>query len=129
MKDYKINMPGDEIKKQTVYMLRRTDGGNEVYIGSTSMPLKKRYMKHIYMAKNFMDRGCSKDNRLYTRMNEVGLGNWRISPLLSRVCDIKTIRECEQVWIEALNATLNTISSVNEDVDEREYQRVYRKKK
>ena len=123
-KNYNIKMSG--IKKRTVYMLRRTDGGNEIYIGSTSQPLKKRYMGHIYRAKNFMDRGCSKDNRLYTRMNEVGLGNWRISPLLSRVCNIKTIRDEEKGWVRALNPGLNSYLPVRDEETIEEYRTAYR---
>ena len=117
-------MSSDEIKKRTVYMLRRTDGGNDIYIGSTSQPLKGRYMRHMYRAKNFIKHGCSKDTRLYTRMNEVGLDNWRISPLLSRMCDIKTIREEEKEWVRALKAGLNTYSPVT---DQKEYMATYYK--
>ena len=104
-------MSCDEIKKRTVYMLRRTDGGNEIYIGSTSSPLKKRYMEHISRAKNFMGQGYRGDNRLYTRMNEVGLNNWRVSPLVSRMCGIQTIREEEKGWVRALSPGLNSYLS------------------
>ena len=117
-------MSSDEIKNRIVYMLRRTDGGNEIYIGSTSIPLKKRYMVHMYNAKNFIGRG----SRLYARMNEIGLDNWRISPLVSRMCDMKTICEEEKEWIGVLNAALNTISPVNEDVAQKEYDRRRSKK-
>ena len=40
----------DEIKNRTVYMLRRTDGGNDIYIGSTSQPLWKRFSDHKHNA-------------------------------------------------------------------------------
>ena len=42
----------DEIKNRTVYMLCRTDGGNDIYIGSTSQPLGKRFTEHKYNAGN-----------------------------------------------------------------------------
>ena len=64
-------MSSDEIKKRTVYMLRRTDGANQIYIGSTSQPLKMRYMEHMYNAKNFIGRGCSKNNRFYYMSTEI----------------------------------------------------------
>ena len=118
-------MSFDEIKKRIVYMLRRTDGGNEIYIGSTSIPLKKRYMVHMYNAKNFIRRGYSGNNRLYARMNEIGLGNWRISPLVSRMCDMKTIREVEKNWIRILKTGLNTISPIREEETLEEYMAAY----
>ena len=55
-------------------------------------------------------------------MNEVGLNNWRISPLLSRVCDIKTIREEEKGWVRALKPGLNSYSPVT---DKKEYMAAY----
>ena len=36
-------MPDDKIKNRTVYMLCRTDGGNDIYIGSTSTPLENGF--------------------------------------------------------------------------------------
>ena len=74
-----------------------------------TLPLEKRFAHHKYNAKNFMRRGCNENNRLYVRMNEIGLGNWEILPLLSRMCGIKTIREVEKNWIRILKADLNHI--------------------
>ena len=55
-------------------------------------------------------------------MNEIGLENWEILPLLSRMCGIKTIREVEKNWIRILNADLNIRSPIT---DQKEYKAVY----
>ena len=95
-----------------------------IYVGSTSQPLEKRFTDHISKAKNFIEYGCSENNRLFVRMNDVGLGNWEILPLVSRGCNIKTIREVERKWIKILDADLNTYSPVT---DQKEYMATYRK--
>ena len=45
-----------EIKNRTVYMLCRTDktgdDGTDVYVGSTSQPLEKRFVRHRQRAGN-----------------------------------------------------------------------------
>ena len=61
-------------------------------------------------------------------MRGVGVQHWKIIPLLTFSCDQKTIAEFEREWIKALNANLNTISPVNEDLAEREYKTAYFKK-
>ena len=65
----------DEIKDRIVYMLcrkdKKEDDGLDLYIGSTSRPLKERLREH---KKN--TRCLGKENyRLYIRMREVGLQN------------------------------------------------------
>ena len=69
-------MSGDEIKNRTVYVLTRTnkadDDDSDIYVGSTSKPLERRLAGHIQLAKNFIERGCSENNRLFVRMNEIG---------------------------------------------------------
>ena len=59
-------------------------------------------------------------------MNEVGLNNCRISPLLSRVCDIKTIREEEKGWVRALNPGLNSYLPARDEETIEEYRTAYR---
>ena len=71
-----------------------------------------------------MGRGYNENNRLYTRMNEIKLGDWEILPLLSRTCDIKTIRDVEKHWIRILSAGLNSYSPVT---DQKEYNAAYYK--
>ena len=115
----------DEIKERTVYMLCRTDGGNDAYVGSTSLPLERRLHQHRYRAKNFMELGYSGNNKLYTRLNEVGLNKWRIIPLLSFSCTQKTIFEFERVWVTATGATLNMASPIREEETVKEYQANY----
>ena len=61
----------DEIKQRTVYQLVRTDkpdDGTDIYVGSTSEPLKARLQKH----RSYVGICNSK---LYLRMQEVGKYN------------------------------------------------------
>ena len=110
----------DEIKNRTVYMLCRKDkeeDGADFYIGSTSRPLKERLWGHRSDAQN----GGSK---LYKRMREIGLQNWKIIPLLTFACDKKTILEFEKQWIDLIGADLNMISPIT---DQKEYNAAYHK--
>ena len=116
-----------EIKERTVYMLCRTDGGTDIYIGSTSYPLGTQFSQHKYDAGNPSRLKWYGGSKLYQKMRDVGVQHWKIVRLLTFACGRGTICEFEQEWIKALNANLNTISSVNEDVAERGYQRRYRK--
>ena len=101
----------DEIKNRTVYMLCRTgetgDDGIDIYIGSTSRPLKERLWEHQKKARKFKMLGYSVSNKLFTRMFDVGVRNWRIIPLLTFACDQKTIFEFEKQWIDLIGADLN----------------------
>ena len=101
-------MPSDKIKNRTVYVLTRKDKADDddtdVHVGSTSLRLGKRFTHHKYSAKNFMERGCSENNRLYVRMNEIGVENWEVLPLLARTCYKKDIYEVEKNWVRILNA-------------------------
>ena len=115
-----------EIRNRTVYMLCRTDGGNDTYIGSTLQSLDSRFAVHKYHAGNpsqFYEK-----SKLYQKMRDVGVHRWRMVPLITLSCDQDTVLACEKVWIEATGANLNTFSPVREDVDEREYDRQCRKK-
>ena len=116
----------DEIKQRIVYVLTRKDKADDddtdIYVGSTSQSLEKRLSQHKDTAKNFMKRGCSENNRLFVRMNEIGLDNWEVSPLALRTCDIKTIREVERKWIRVLGADLNSYSPIT---DQKEYKSRY----
>ena len=113
----------DEIKERTVYVLTRKnkadDDDTDIYVGSTSLPLWKRSCCHKQRAKNFIEIGCSKNNRLYVRMNEIGLENWEILPLLARTCSKKEICEVEKNWVRILMADLNTYSPIT---NKKEYQ-------
>ena len=46
-------------------------------------------------------------------MNETGLENWEAIPLLSRICDKKTICKVEKKWIKILSADLNTYTPLD----------------
>ena len=98
------------IKPRTVYMICRTDktedDGTDIYVGSTSQPLRIRLSEHRSRAKNFIKWGCSENNRLYKRMNDVGVRNWQIISLLTFACSQKTIREFEREWVTATGADL-----------------------
>ena len=96
-----------ENKQRIVYVLTRTnkadDDDTDIYIGSTSQSLNDRLGQHRYKADVIKE-----NSKLYERMREVGTSNFEILPLLSRTCDIKTIRELERKWCEILKADLNT---------------------
>ena len=95
-----------EIKERTVYQLVRTDkpdDGTDIYVDSTSQPLKKRLQRHRTYVR-------ISDSKLHTRMREVGIDKWKIIPLLTYPCDKKTICEFEKEWMKVLNADLNTVS-------------------
>ena len=87
-----------EVKQRIVYVSTRTnkadDDDTDLYVGSTSKPLGKRLCEHRCDAI----RVGNENNRSYKRMRGIGPGNWKILPLLSRTCDIKTIRELERKW-------------------------------
>ena len=76
-----------------------------IYVGSTSQPLNDRLCGH----RRDATRVGNENNKLYTRMRTVGIQSWEIIPLLSRVCDIKTIRQLEQKWCKIMGADLNTL--------------------
>ena len=81
------------IKNRAVYMLCRTDGGTDIYIGSTSCPLEKRFANHKYRAGN-PSRFYS-GSKLYKKMREVGVQHWKIIPLLTFACNWETIHKFE----------------------------------
>ena len=116
----------NEIKDRTVYMLYRAGkvnvNGNDIYIGSTSQSLRDRLSQHRYKAKRIR----TKSNRLYKRMNEVGLQNWKILPLITFACDTKTILEFERDWINVLQADLNIKLPIRRECTTREYHATYR---
>ena len=122
----------DEIKQRIVYILTRKDKADDddtdIYVGSTSQPLEQRFYEHMYNAKNFMKRGFRENNRLYARMNDIGLGDWEVLPLLSRTCDIETICEVERKWIRILGADLNSNLPVREEETRKEYEVAYYEK-
>ena len=60
-------------------------------------------------------------------MNEVGLDNWKITSLLTLVCNQKTIFEFERAWVKATCADLNMISPVREEETRQEYDANYYK--
>ena len=105
-----MNVTSNEIKPRTVYLLKRTDrpdNGKDLYVGSTSQPLKKRLYDHKSETQR---KGNVNKSKLHTRMLEVGIHNWEIIPLLTFSCIQKTIREFEREWCDLLNADLNSNS-------------------
>ena len=98
-----------ENKPRAVYKLVRTDkpeDGTDVYVGSTCLSLKTRLQYH---------RGYAKvcNTKLYKRMSEVGIYNWRILPLVVCPCNQDDIRTLEKQWIELLKPDLNTFSPID----------------
>ena len=60
-------------------------------------------------------------------MKEVGIKNWEIQPLVSRMCSKKEIYEVEKKWIGLIGADLNTYSPVMEEKTVQEYKVNYYK--
>ena len=114
-----------EIKQRVVYVLTRTnkadDDDTDIYVGSTSKPLKIRLRGH----KNDATRAGNENNKLYTRMRATGIQNWEIFPLLQRTCDIKTIKELERKWCKILGADLNTALPILTHEERGQYQASY----
>ena len=77
-------MADNEVKKRTVYCLTKKtpDENYDVYVGSTSMSLSERLRCH----KKDCLRIGNEGNKLYERMRQVGLKNWKIVPLLILEC-------------------------------------------
>ena len=99
----------DDIKLRSVYKVRRTDkpdDGTDIYIGSTSQPLRYRLGQHMYNALNRLD-DC-KNNKLCAKIREVGLSNWEILPLIQVKCDIKSIKVFELGFFNVLKPNLNS---------------------
>ena len=113
------------IKERTVYVLTRKnkadDDDTDIYVGSTSLPLGQRLQTH----RSDAQRIGNENNRLYVRMNEIGLENWEILPLLARTCSKKEICEVEKNWVRILMADLNTNSPIT---NKKEYQAAYYEK-
>ena len=71
-----------EIKPRTDYLLHRTDksdDGTDTYVGSTSQDLIHRLTRHHYAATHEDVR--EHNSKLNTRIRNVGIENWIITPL------------------------------------------------
>ena len=86
------------------------DDGTDLYIGSTSQPLEERLRCH----KKDAQRSRNVNNRLYKRMGQIGLQNWKIIPLVTFVCVQKTIFGFEKQWIDLIGADLNVRSPITD---------------
>ena len=108
-------MAHNEIKTRTVYCLTKKvpDENYDVYIGSTSSKLEFRFSCHKSEAKTkrFPNR------KLYNRMREVGLNNWKITPLQTMECTKDEIRTYERNWCDLLEANLNLRKPFLTDAD------------
>ena len=92
---------------RTVYCItKKVPDNNYVYVGTTSQSLRERFRVH----KQDATFSINANNKLYKRMNEVGLDAWEIKPLFVLECDITKIREFEKKWMKTLEVDLNTIS-------------------
>ena len=52
-------------------------------------------------------------------MREVGINNWKISPLFEKTCGKDEIRKFEKKWVEILDADLNTNLPVNKSNEQK----------
>ena len=85
-------MNASEIKNWTVDVLCRKDkpeDGTDLYIGSTSRFLKERLWEHQKKVRKFKMLGYSVNNKLFSRMSDVGIRNWNIIPLVKFSCHKK----------------------------------------
>ena len=114
-----------EIKQRIVYVLTRInkadDDDTDIYVGSTSLSLNDRLRLH----RNASTKAGNENNKLYTRMRTVGVQNWEIIPLLSRTCDIKTIRGLERKWCKIMAADLNTNLPITTPEERNQYNADY----
>ena len=97
--------------QRVVYLLKRTDksyDGTDIYVGSTSLSLKRRLQFRRSKAKVST---C----KLYKRMQEVDIYNWEIVPLSEYICSEKEIRGYEKSQIELLNSDLNKNLPIREN--------------
>ena len=81
------------IKNWMVYLLKYTNDGNNVYMGSTSKSLDQCLEQHKDRAKK------GEETILYSRMRETGVDKWWIVAFLTFPCDEKTIRETCDRWV------------------------------
>ena len=108
-------MSGDKVKKRMVYVLSKKVPHEvyDVYVGSTTKPIKERLSTH----KDCSLRACNEKNKLYTRMRQVGLENWKIVPIFVKTCSKEEILKVEKKFIQVLDANLNTNSPFPNDAD------------
>jgi len=78
-----------------------SDDTDEEYVGSTVMPLFKRFYDHKKNSK-------VNHSRLYLKMVEIGVDNWRIILLENYPCNSKDeLTSREEYYRKKLNAKLN----------------------
>jgi hypothetical protein len=98
-----------DFTKSKIYKLVNTEN-DEIYIGSTCAPLRKRKCGHKANAKRFPNR------RVYQHLNAVGWDNVRIVLLQSISCINKDeLIAAEQHWIDLLRPSLNKVAAVYSD--------------
>ena len=121
-------MADDEVKKRTVYVLsqKTPDENYDMYVGSTSRTMLERLAEHKSESKR---RKNSARIKLYKRMTEVGLEEWKITPLFQNTCAKDEIRKFEKNWLEILDADLNTITPFSKyNVKNREIASIIKKR-
>ena len=99
-------MSDETVKKRVVYLLchEGSDMGVDVYVGSTSQTLAKRLRNHKFDS----ERIGNEDNKLYKRMQTVGLENWVMRPLFTLECTRDEIRVFERMWCNILRSDINS---------------------
>ena len=107
-------MSDNGIKRRTIYCI---SNGINKYVGSTARALSERFAEHKYNAKTLRD---SVNNKLYKRMNDVGLDAWKIIPLLVLNCSKEKIRHFEKKWMQILDADLNTYSPLRTEEENKQ---------
>ena len=85
-----------------------TDLSGDIYVGSTTLPLRTRMTLHRWAARS---GGTSK---VWAYMREHGIGNFRIELIEDYPCEnADQLDEREDHWRERLGATLNMKRAVS----------------
>ena len=75
---------------------------DDIYVGSTCLPLQTRLWRHITQSKRTI-------NKLYSEMSRLGLGGFKIELIEAYPCnDNVELLEREAYWINELKPSLNT---------------------
>ena len=103
-------MTDNESKTRTVFLIYHegSEVGKDCYVGSTSQALSKRLANH----RSAASRPGNENNKLYRRMQEIGLRNWVIRPLETMICSEDEIRKLEHAWCEEFRSDLNCVSPI-----------------
>ncbi len=107
-------------KKGSIYTIEL---GEEIYVGSTVEPLKKREYNHNYKFKH----NTFSNNKLYKKCIELGITKIECKLLkIFEYQNIKELRNEEEKYRVELNASLNSLICNTLDLTIQEYRKKYK---